>query len=176
MLLGKYTGQKPEAIQFVSDANRKTHLLHKSSLQFNVSHAGNWVVWAISQTRVGIDVEEMKVDFAFEEIATHYFSPQEQRLILDSNHARQLFYQLWTRKEALVKATGQGLTDSLARIPCLDGDHYPDDNLLAGNASWMVRSFTVADNYPGAVAYLTSSDPINFYTIDGAFLAQNAQR
>jgi 4'-phosphopantetheinyl transferase len=173
-LLGRYTGQNPEGIQLIGDANKKPCVMDKSGIQFNVSHAGNWILWAIGRVSVGVDVEEIKPVFSFDDIVAYSFSPEEQRHILAHPYARRLFYQLWTRKEALVKATGQGLTDFIDRIPCLDGEHHRADDGLQRSASWSVRSFSVADGYPGAIAHGGPPEVIRFYTIDEASLTLHA--
>ncbi len=87
-------------------------------LQFNVSHSGDYLAIAIAtgHDAVGIDIEQIKPQRHWREIAAQYFTAQEQRLLNNQPVSTQvsLFYQLWVLKEALLKAKGYGLTVSLA--------------------------------------------------------------
>lgn len=79
-------------------------------IEFNVSHSGEWVVAAVSQFPVGIDVEQIqpvKLD-----IARRFFSEQEYSDLLAKKGEEQnhYFFDLWTLKESYVKACGQGLS------------------------------------------------------------------
>ena len=89
---------------------------------FSISHSGRWIVCAFSRTggSVGVDVEE-EVDIPWEPVAAR-FHPLEQALIAHTAAAdrRRVFYDLWTRKEARLKAGGQGLTAGLDSFSVLD--------------------------------------------------------
>ncbi|MED3798682.1 4'-phosphopantetheinyl transferase superfamily protein [Lysinibacillus capsici] len=79
-------------------------------IEFNVSHSGEWVVAAVSQFPVGIDVEQIqpvKLD-----IARRFFSEQEYSDLLakEGEEQNHYFFDLWTLKESYVKACGQGLS------------------------------------------------------------------
>lgn len=77
-------------------------------LSFNLSHSGNLVVLAASNRPIGIDVEYLKRR-NFDEIAAEIFEPKQIKILsgLDDEKSRQcLFYELWTRREALIKSFG----------------------------------------------------------------------
>ncbi|MCE3294305.1 MAG: cereulide biosynthesis operon crsT, crsX, grsA and grsB s [Crocinitomicaceae bacterium] len=74
---------------------------------FNLSHSGDYVVLAISENEVGVDIEFMG-EVAYDELSK-FFTPAEQELIRSSVHPRYEFYRIWTAKEALLKCTGKGL-------------------------------------------------------------------
>ncbi|MBC8152224.1 MAG: 4'-phosphopantetheinyl transferase superfamily protein [Bacteroidetes bacterium] len=165
LLLARCTHQPADRIEFIAGVNRKPEL--NSGWHFNVSHAGNWALIAIGKVRVGVDVEWINPDFAFRDVLQASFSPDEQYYINAHQDARPSFYQLWTRKEAMVKATGKGMDDAFARIPSLAGTHPLDARLLGQAGHWTVSGFTVADGYPAAVAHDgTSSLTPRFYTFD----------
>ncbi|QOR34870.1 4'-phosphopantetheinyl transferase superfamily protein [Clostridium sp. 'deep sea'] len=98
---------------FAKNEYGKPYLTEYPHIHFNVSHAGNWVVSAISNNSVGIDVEEIKpVDF---EIAKRFFAKEEYLTLLNTKESEQLeyFFKIWTLKESYIKAIGKGLAISL---------------------------------------------------------------
>jgi 4'-phosphopantetheinyl transferase len=85
-------------------------------LRFNLSHSHEFALFAFClDHEVGIDIEKIKPQAAFEGIESHYFSPKERaELETLPRHLRQeAFFLCWTRKEAYVKARGGGLKVSL---------------------------------------------------------------
>jgi 4'-phosphopantetheinyl transferase len=84
-----------------------------SPVHFNLSHSGDWVVAAVSEQPVGIDVERIKPNKLA--IARRFFTETEVRSIMDLPEEQRLdqFYSLWTLKESYLKAVGKGLTLSL---------------------------------------------------------------
>ncbi|GAB2587998.1 4'-phosphopantetheinyl transferase family protein [Spirosoma areae] len=170
LLLGNYLNQLPETIQLTTGLTKKPQLADSTAWQFNVAHSGQWSLIAIGKESVGIDVEKIVADFSFQDMIPSTFSRQEQSQIEITadrlrRDARQLFYQFWTRKEALIKATAKGLDDDLSRIPALEGVHQVDRALLGDNSDWVVRSFALADDYPASVAYRSVASYPTFYTI-----------
>ena len=169
VLLGHYTHQPPDRLEFVVGVSGKPTLKENVGWHFNVSHSGNWLLIAIAKTPVGVDLEQVNPDFPFRDVLPVSLSPDEQWHIDGCPDARLCFYQLWTRKEALVKATANGLGDAPDRIPSLPGTH-PIETLLPGREGhWTVGSFTVAGGYPAAVAHEGDSlvMPL-FYTLDSS--------
>lgn len=81
-------------------------------LQFNLSHSHALALCAIAYSRVGVDVEKMRPDFATNDIASRHFSPRENRTLRAVGAAERCaaFFACWTRKEAYVKARGEGLS------------------------------------------------------------------
>jgi len=127
-------------------------------LHFNLSHSGNLVLIAISRdAEVGIDVERIRVLRDAAQIAERFFSRAETAVFKSLPEAEQntAFFNLWTRKEALVKATGDGIahglarfevaSDAEARLLAVDGD-------AARAAQWTLRGFSPAPGYAAAVA------------------------
>lgn len=81
------------------------------SIQFNVSHSYDHGLLAFaSYGRIGVDIEDRHRRPNIDEILYSVFSAQEQRLLRQypEPSRRQLFFRLWTYKEALIKATGEG--------------------------------------------------------------------
>lgn len=166
VLLGQCTHQPPDRVEFVTGVNRKPELKQPCGWHFNVSHAGNWILIALGTVSVGVDLDWVNPDFPFHDVLKSSFSPSEQRHIETCPDARLCFYQLWTRKEALVKATAKGMGDAFDQVPSLTGTHSTDGQLIGQNGHWAVMSFAVADGYPAAVAHDGASLLIpQFYTL-----------
>ncbi len=169
-LLGNYLGQSPATIVLAEGVNRKPMLTNAPGWHFNLSHSGNWILVAVSQQWVGVDLEKCVPEFDYKEILSPSFSESEQRFITESLHCTDAFYTLWTRKEALVKATAKGVDEDFARIPSLDGSHTVDSLIIGASGNWQVNSFLVEENYPAAVAHPLKSKAPQFYTLDRRFL------
>lgn len=115
-LLGGYLGLAPAAVRFVYSDQGKPALapeLSQTPLHFNLSHSGELALYAFAHSaQVGIDVELMRGNIDFEQIAQRFFSPQEQSALhtLAPAEVAEGFFRCWTRKEAYIKAKGLGLT------------------------------------------------------------------
>jgi 4'-phosphopantetheinyl transferase len=169
IILGLYTNQQSSEIQFIRSVHKKPSILG-SDWNYNVSHSGDWAVIAIGKIAVGIDVEKIDLDFRFQEVIPESFDPDERFYIERSPESRTLFYRLWTRKEALVKATGQGIDDYFKHIPSRDGVHEVDSQLLANVNHLTVSSFEVTTGYAAAVAYASAATIPHFCELDPAII------
>ncbi len=158
--LGRYLNQAPQDIVFSIGNNKKPYIQSTTQpIHYNVSHSGDQILIAISDYEVGIDVEHTQTDFDYEEIIPTCFSALEAVQIRSANDPRHTFYLLWTRKEALLKATAKGVDDELISIPSLDGAH----EVGFTHVDWAVRSFEVGDGYVGSVGYCLKGETIAFY-------------
>lgn len=171
LLLGQTLRQPPASIRFGVGANKKPFVNDAATVQYNVSHAGDWVLIALGQTPVGIDIERIDNTFSLGDLLANSFGPAEQAFIRHGvDHARA-FYGLWTRKEALVKATAKGIDDDFPRIPSLDGTHRIEHSRIGSAADWYVGSFSPAEEYVAAVAYPASVriEEVRFYDLSESF-------
>lgn len=102
-----------EEISYAYNSYGKPFLQGYSHIHFNVSHSGDWVIGALSNSMVGIDIE--KIEPLEIEIAKSVFSTLEYDDFITKKREEQLsyFYDLWTLKECYVKVVGQGLSISL---------------------------------------------------------------
>jgi len=116
MILGGYTREEPSRLLFGRGPGTKPRLLSDPRLRFNSSHSAGLVLIAVSMERdVGIDVERVLPLADFEELARRFFSAGECEDLFTLDRAARLrgFFDCWTRKEAFVKATGDGLLKGL---------------------------------------------------------------
>ncbi|WP_264931026.1 4'-phosphopantetheinyl transferase family protein [Paenibacillus sp. LS1] len=119
--LSKLTGLRPADLSFNRNSYGKPALSHHSSVQFNVSHSGDWIALISGGTdELGVDVEKIApIDM---QIAERFFSPTESQFLAakPAEMQRETFYRLWTLKESYIKAVGMGLSmplDSFAILP-----------------------------------------------------------
>lgn len=151
-------GLNHELIKFHKNDYGKPSLIGVKDIHFNISHAGNWVVCAFHEDPVGIDVEQIK-DIEMN-IANRFFSQGEiQDLhLLNSEEQKTYFFQLWTMKEAYIKAEGKGLSiplDSFCIRRKMDGFTVEPDN------NWYMHAYDLDEGYCMAVASKSSVGPEN---------------
>lgn len=120
-ILAGYLASPPSEISFSYSAREKPSLFSGSehSLSFNLSHSGGIALYAFSRGReIGVDVEQIRTDFDVEGIARRFFSAREQEQLTALPHAERVeaFFRCWTRKEAYIKATGDGLSLPLTQF------------------------------------------------------------
>ncbi|MFI4938614.1 MAG: 4'-phosphopantetheinyl transferase family protein [Candidatus Berkiellales bacterium] len=117
-ILSHYLKTSPQKIKFQYTSYGKPYL-ENTDLAFNTSHSGKYIVYAITRKAcIGVDVEEIKYDLDFLQLAKTTFSEAEYLnfIKLPVEDRAFAFYRLWTRKEAFLKAIGTGL-------------HYPLDEV-----------------------------------------------
>jgi 4'-phosphopantetheinyl transferase len=164
IILARYLDREPSLIEFETGANKKP-FLKDTPLHYNVSHSGDWIMIAVANNPVGADVERVDPAFDYQDIIAEYFSPEEAKYILEEDsHFR--FFLLWTRKEALTKATGKGLDDDLKFIPALNGEHAVEPDLLRSTSGWQVNSFELSPGYFAACVIPESADRLCFRDAD----------
>jgi len=168
ILLGKYLKKNPADIEFTTTVNKKPSLKEPlNNLYYNISHSENYILIAIANSEVGIDVEKVDPHFDWKDILQSSFSKDEIFGIQKSKSPNDAFYLLWTRKEALAKATGKGLQDNLLIFPSLDGIHHL--NQFEFSNSWEIRSFKIDQHTKGSVAYPPSIITSKFFIMNFKF-------
>jgi 4'-phosphopantetheinyl transferase len=90
-----------------------------SNVMFNITHSGGVALLAFTRGReIGVDVEQVRSDFELEAIARRFFSKHEQSQLaaVPAEEKPAAFFRCWTRKEAYIKATGDGLSLPLSQF------------------------------------------------------------
>ena len=152
-ILARYTGLDISKVFIEKDENKKPYLSIDKSCNFNVSHAEDFGIIAVSNNAVGVDVEYLNKNFDYSDILSHVFSSQEIETIINADNKDYTFYKFWTRKEAIVKATGKGISDSFSQIPVKDGYHSIASHLLDDFQNINVQSFDLHKDYVATIAY-----------------------
>lgn len=116
-LLAGYTGESPERLEIAEGEGRKPRLVGEA-VRFNVTHSGGVALVAVARdVEIGIDVEHVREIDDWQALAARLYTPDEVRALHDETADPRLgFLTCWTRKEAFVKYTGNGLDDSLHTI------------------------------------------------------------
>ena len=156
-LLAGYLHRSPSELQFAYESRGKPFLAHPSSdqpLNFNVAHSRNIALLAFSRgISLGVDIEFIRTDIASEEIATRYFATQEvaELRALPAEQRPAAFFLAWTRKEAYVKALGDGLQIPLASFCVSLTPEQPATLQSADSSRWTLRNLVPGSGYAGAV-------------------------
>jgi 4'-phosphopantetheinyl transferase len=163
-MLGCHLGVDPRVLKFDFQSSGKPYLdscRWQTDIRFNVSHSGAWVVIALARARdVGVDVEALEPFDEWRLLAGRIFSARELEALNRVPELQQLdaFYHGWTRKEAYLKATGEGLVDALAEIEVslMPGEEPELRKLPAGGGGahrWTLRAIPVPAGYAGALVF-----------------------
>jgi len=108
--LARHAGMDPASLRFGVNEHGKPLLPDMPQLQFNLSHSGDWALCGIVEgAPIGVDVEEMRPLAEHVEIAARFFSSEERSRIARAEDSLRTFYDVWAKKEAVVKADGRGL-------------------------------------------------------------------
>jgi len=163
VLLGRYLRQGPQHLRFTYGPHGKPALAIDTggaTLRFNVSHSHGLVLYAFTHGReVGVDVERIRPEVAQEKIAEHFFSPREVAVLraLPTPLQATAFFACWTRKEAYIKAKGDGLALPLAQFDVSLAPDEPAALLRTAwdpqeAACWALQDLAPAPGYRAAVA------------------------
>jgi 4'-phosphopantetheinyl transferase len=160
-LLAGYLGNRPGDIAFNYGPRGKPELRDSARLRFNVSHSGLIALYAFAlDCEVGLDVEQIREIEDYDAIAVRFFSPGEVREFRSLAPSEKLtgFYRCWTRKEAYIKAVGEGLAIPLDRfqvtlLPGIPASFLKLRDDLESPADWALHHLEPAPGYVGALAY-----------------------
>lgn len=134
LLLGRYLDRPGKDIEIVKDAHGKPRI-RGETLAFNLSHSGTYLAVAVGSGGViGVDIEQNRPIRRVSALAKRCFSAEEANAIgmLDEPEASEVFLHRWTKTEALVKAQGERLATSLAKIRL----SHPNQQLLECPKHW----------------------------------------
>lgn len=160
LVLSYYLNTPPSELKFTSGEFGKPALappFDRSGTSFNVAHSGDLALFAVAHGRqVGVDVEGVKHNEELESVARHFFSAREfssLRALPITARARG-FFDCWTRKEAYIKARGEGVSFPLERFSVsftpaaatLEVEGEPGES-----SRWRVRPLALGADYAGAL-------------------------
>lgn len=175
-ILSRYTGQLPGAIAYLTSTHGKLSLAPSAAgdVRFNVSNAGGLALVAVTLGReIGVDLEALKPMPDAIDIAKRFFSAPENEVFasVPVSEREVAFFHCWTRKEAYIKAVGEGLSMPLDRF---DVDFLPGRpaRLLVtrGNPDeatrWKMRELHPGPGYVGAIAVEGDGWDLALYDFD----------
>ena len=162
-ILSRYMTISPNHLRFQYNQFGKPFLAPEFSsylLNFNLSHSGSMALYAITRNReIGVDVEHVRSDFEYDEIAERFFSVNEAAILrtMPAEEKLEAFYNCWTRKEAYIKAHGKGLSLPLDSFDVSFAPWEPPMSLIPKDdpqerSLWTLLGLTPCPGYMGAVA------------------------
>ncbi len=159
-LLARYLGGEPGAIRFRYEGQGKPFFDSGNNVQFNVSHTDGLALIGVARDRrIGVDVEKIKPETEVGKLSERFFSERERLELrrLSGDELRAAFFRVWSRKEAYIKATGEGLSLPLHQfdvsIEARDHDALRATRPEAAEAErWMVSDVALRPGYAAAVA------------------------
>ncbi len=179
-LLSAYQEIPPDELRFEKGERGKPALVtthHAEPLHFNLSHSGNYALLGLCRNHpLGVDIEQKKEIRDARGLINRFFTQMEAREFecLDGDKLINRFYRLWTCKEALLKAEGQGITGGLdsfaisleAEIPLTTVWQKVSNAHIWANPDWMLKELVIPNQYAGAVACYAGIREINCFTAD----------
>ena len=178
LIIGDYIDMEPSRLQFYSGHRGKPYLKHSLGnvpLQFNLAHSKEIVLYAFTCSReIGIDVEYVRDMLDAEKIALTTFSSLENKVLqsLPEYQRQEAFFNCWTRKEAYIKAIGNGLYHALDRFDVSLAPGEPARLVsVEGSAEqascWFMKSLTPEDGYVAALAIKGSDFCLSYWKYPG---------
>jgi 4'-phosphopantetheinyl transferase len=172
IILGRYLDLAPASLAFAQTEYGKPFLINHEAagVHFNLSHSKDLALVSVTREReVGVDIEFMRSNFATIDVAEHFFSVAEVYTLtgLDPDHRTQGFFNCWTRKEAYIKARGEGL--SLA-LDSFDVSLAPDVPVAllqtrfdpTDVSRWSLHEIFPAPDYAAAIAIERGASTLSF--------------
>jgi 4'-phosphopantetheinyl transferase len=167
LLLGRYLGMAPNHVP-LSRAPRGKPILDEGRIKFSVSHSGDMVLFGFTRgCEIGIDVEQIRPLQDVVAIAHRFFCHDEaaELMSLPPDERLHAFFLCWTRKEAYIKALGEGLYMPLdgfrvtvAPLTPARLIHINSDTSAA--EAWMIHNIESTPEYAGALAYRDAMRPV----------------
>ena len=152
-ILSRYTGENAAAIVIRTAEKGKPYLADHPGLRFNLSHSGSWALVGVARGReVGVDIECIRRERSTGGIAERFFAPAEVWELMETPEDRRVaaFFACWSRKEAYIKARGEGL-----RIPLTSFEVSLDERAVLRKAEdrerWSMCSLKAPAGYAAAL-------------------------
>lgn len=151
-------------IKFNINKYGKPYLENFPNFHFNISHSGDYVVCAIDNMNIGIDIEKI-VNINYKAISMSFFTQQEYQYIINKDLSEQLstFYALWTLKESYIKFLGTGLSKKMNSFFI---NIKENQNIkVCADSIYTLKTFNVIPNYKISVCSSNNSISENVYAV-----------
>ena len=157
--LGHYLQLTPETIELATTDRGRPILPQDETVQFSISHTQDLVAIALtSDARVGIDFEYVRTTPDLPELAKRIFSEEDLQAFqaLPGSEAPPAFFRAWTRKEAYLKARGEGIAEGLQQVSVSFGPEetgpVKDARDESAPQTWRLLALPVPTDYIGSLA------------------------
>jgi 4'-phosphopantetheinyl transferase len=174
-MLAAYLGQPAATVQLEDSPHGRPALAgaHRDAFAFNWTHSHDEALIAIARgISPGVDLERMRPHPKALPIARRYFSPDETALLeaLPVELRDRAFLELWTAKEAVLKALGRGLAFGLDRLSIAGSSEWPVLGRLEGHEAtqWQLHRLALGVDHVGALAWQGEPRRVRLWTLAGA--------
>ena len=154
VMLAYYTGTTPESVKIVPDSFGKPRC--DINLFFNISHSGDQLFLGFSTTEIGVDIERIDSEADTEKIGERHFSEIEFQNLMSypRNERIEVFFEIWTKKEALIKGIGKGLSIPLQGFNIYSPNGEVLWELQSENkyGKWNVQNIEAKQGFKSAIA------------------------
>jgi 4'-phosphopantetheinyl transferase len=160
--LSHFTGVPPQTIALTYNPHGKPEL-HDNAVRFNISHTAGYVLLGLSRHHeLGVDIESPRTRIEHENLARRFFTPGEHAALMAAPVEERVaaFFRCWTRKEAILKASGRGISAGL------DTFEVPLQPRLAPTpiAEWMLHDLPVPQTHVAALATRCRAAQLQFWS------------
>ncbi|MCJ7718153.1 MAG: 4'-phosphopantetheinyl transferase superfamily protein [Anaerolineales bacterium] len=171
-ILAQYLEEPPEEVFLETDPNGKP-FLPGSNIRFNLSHSeGLFLYGFVLDVPIGVDLQQVYPISSIRTIIKNNFSPHEQHILFGEKESRlqDLFFRIWTAKEAYLKGTGEGFqkpANSFSICNKTNGMiHFElrKDADTLNNDGWNIRELHLAKKYKAALAVRGQITQIHFHS------------
>ncbi len=171
-ILSRYLGRSPREIQLCCTLNGKPYLPAKSGSplpRFSLSHSGEAAMLAVAHSAIGVDIERIDPAVNGLRIAERFFSPAEFAALQSAplHEQTHAFFAVWARKEAYLKARGEGIQYRLhtftVTIPSGPAGLIDDLNDPMAATQWKLLDIETKDGFAAALAMSTSEARISHF-------------
>ncbi len=165
ILLAYYTERTPESVKIIPGSFGKPAC--ELDLFFNISHSGDQLLLGFSNSEIGVDIERNDPAVNIERIGERHFSEIELEKIMDCTKEERAdeFFEIWTKKESLIKGIGNGLS-----IPLQDFNvTHPNGKVLWESPSeknygdWYVQNIETKQGFKSAFATQNKIVDLNYF-------------
>jgi len=168
MILGSYLSIEPARVTFSYESRGKPLVsvpVTAPSFHFNLSHSNGLALIAVTRrAALGVDIECVRIVPEADQIAAKFFSPHETAVLnaIPAEQKMEAFFHCWTRKEAYLKATGEGIADALPRIevsltPGQSARLLKINGETIAESLWTLNALAPAPGFVGALAIKADS-------------------
>lgn len=167
IMVAHYTESLPEKINIIQDSYGKPTC--EKNLYFNISHSEEQLLLGFSNSKIGVDIERNDPTVDIESIAGNHFSEIEfQKMMSYTGDERvESFFEIWTKKESLIKGIGKGLRIPLQDFSVTGQNGKVLGKLLSGKSygNWYVQNIDSSQGYTSAFASQHKKADISYFSL-----------
>lgn len=158
-LLSAYLDEKPANIDFNFTPDGKPTLKKKAhqKIHFNISHSGDFIIFGISRSPIGVDIEDINGRVDINRVSRRYFSQEEKKMVetVSKENKKNTFFEIWTKKEAVIKGIGLGLGVALKNFSVVDDKghvKWKPESVHLAKSEWYAQTINEIPSYKAALA------------------------